>query len=72
MFLWRDAGLFSVLKDELIIQLKKLTQSIIAIALDNETALIDNMQLKLANVKAFRDSMHSVLHLIQVLFAMMC
>ena len=55
MFLWKDAGLFSVLKDELIIQLKKLTQSIFAITLDNETALKDNMLLKLANVKAFRD-----------------
>ena len=41
--LWKDAGLFSVLKDELIIQLKKLTQSIFGIALDNETALMDNM-----------------------------
>ena len=38
-----DAGLFLVLKDELIIQLKKLTQSIFAIALDIETALMDNM-----------------------------
>ena len=41
--MWKDAGLFLVLKNELIIQLKKLTQSIFAIALDNETALMDNM-----------------------------
>ena len=43
LFLLQDAVLFSVLKDELIIQLKKLLQSIFAVALDNETALLDDM-----------------------------
>ena len=45
LFLLRDTVLFSELKDELIIQLKKLPQSIFAVALDNETALLDDMQL---------------------------
>ena len=43
LFLLKDAVLFSVLKHELIIQRKKLPQSIFAVALDNETALLDDV-----------------------------
>ena len=43
LFLLKDTVLFTVLKDELIIQHKKLPQSIFAVALDNETALLDDM-----------------------------